>query len=166
MQLDPPFQAKCNPGAQYRDLTDSARLLFFFYFSPLNTLSTLQRRSENALREITMAASDSVSKPIRAGYTAPTEFGPPIARRRSSSQAALDAAIMMAEDVTSRSSGPLPGLCLSLRPVSNRVASRAPNALVRTRFSHSPRVPGVLVAALLIINRRDGLYGPLQAQGS
>ena len=46
-----------------------------------------------------MAASESVSKPIRAGYTAPTEFGPSIARRRSPSQAALDAAIMMTEDV-------------------------------------------------------------------
>ncbi len=46
-----------------------------------------------------MAASDSVSKPIRAAYPAPAEFGPPIARRRSPSQAALDAAIMMTEDV-------------------------------------------------------------------
>src|SRR6202789_2323235 len=46
-----------------------------------------------------MAASESASKSIRAGYTASTEFGTPMARRRAPSHGALDAAIMMAEDV-------------------------------------------------------------------
>ena len=110
-----------------------------------------------------MAASEPVSKPIRAGYTAPTEFGPPIARRRSPSQAALDAAIMMTEDVLAV----LLALALAsvfrfdLSPTEWHPASWAGHDF--------PIHPGYLVffvAALLIINRRDGLYGPLQAQGS
>ena len=113
-----------------------------------------------------MAASESVSKPIRAGYTAPTEFGPSIARRRTSSQAALDAVIMMAEDVLAV----LLALCL---------ASVFRFDLSPTEWLHwhptpwsggeFPIHPGYLVffvAALLVINRHDGLYGPLQAQGS
>jgi FlaA1/EpsC-like NDP-sugar epimerase len=50
---------------------------------------------------------------------------------------------------------------ISFRPVPNYVASWTTLASQRARFSHSHRV-----SSFLIINRRDGLYGPLQAQGS
>lgn len=113
-----------------------------------------------------MAASESVSKPIRAGYTAPAEFGPSIARRRSPSQAALDAAIMMAEDVLAV----LFALCLAsvfrfdLSPTE--WLHRQPTLWSGHDFPIHPGYLVFFVAALLIINRRDGLYGPLQAQGS
>jgi hypothetical protein len=37
LQPDPPFQAKYNSGAQYRDLTDTAERLFVYFFSQLTT---------------------------------------------------------------------------------------------------------------------------------
>jgi exopolysaccharide biosynthesis polyprenyl glycosylphosphotransferase len=113
-----------------------------------------------------MAASEPVSKPMRTGYTAPTEFGPPIARRRSPSQGALDAVIMMAEDVLAV----LLALCLAsvfrfdLSPTD--WLHRYPTLWAGHEFPIQPGYLVFFVVALLIINRRDGLYGPLQAQGS
>ncbi len=110
-----------------------------------------------------MAASESVSTPMRAGYTALTEFGPPIARRRSTSQAALDAGIMMTEDVLAV----LLALCLaSVFRFDLSPTEWHPTVWAGHDFPIPPGYLVFFVAALLIINRRDGLYGPPQAQGS
>jgi exopolysaccharide biosynthesis polyprenyl glycosylphosphotransferase len=113
-----------------------------------------------------MAASESISKPIRARQTAPTEFGAIIARRRSPSQAALDAAIMMMEDVLAV----LLAFCLACVFRFDFYPTEWLRRESPLWAGHDfPLHPGYLVffvAALLIISRRDGLYGPLQAQGS
>ena len=111
-----------------------------------------------------MAASESVSESIRAAYRAPLEFSVEAARRRPPSQDALNAWIMMATDLLAV----LFALCLAsvfrfdLSPAEWVHA----NAWLLTDL---PIHPGYLLffsATLLIINRRDGLYDPLQAKGS
>jgi exopolysaccharide biosynthesis polyprenyl glycosylphosphotransferase len=112
-----------------------------------------------------MAASESVSKPIGAPYSAPA-LCPPVGRRKSPSEAALNTSIMMAADGLAV----LLALCL---------ASIFRFDLSPTMWLHGRPWPlngrdfpihaGYLLffaLALLIINRRDGCYGPLQAQGS
>ena len=112
-----------------------------------------------------MAASESVSKPMGAAYTAPA-LRPAVERRKSPSEAALNTSIMMAADGLAV----LLALCL---------ASIFRFDLSPTMWLHGrpwllngrdfPIHTGYLLffaLALLIINRRDGLYGPLQAQGS
>jgi hypothetical protein len=111
-----------------------------------------------------MAASESVSKPIGAAYSAPA-LCPPVGRRKSPSEAALNTSIMMAADGLAV----LLALCL---------ASIFRFDLSPTMWLHGrpwllngrdfPIHTGYLLffaLTLLIINRRDGLYGPLQAQG-
>jgi exopolysaccharide biosynthesis polyprenyl glycosylphosphotransferase len=113
-----------------------------------------------------MAVSESVSERIRAGYPAAAEFAPGIARRRSPIQAALKAAIMMAADVLAV----LFAFCLA----SVFRFDLSPSEWLHGRLAlltgrDFPIQPGYLlffIATLLIINRRDGLYGPLQGQGA
>ena len=112
-----------------------------------------------------MAASESVSKPMEAAFRAPSVW-PPMVRRRSPSEAALNTSIMMAAD----------GLAVLL---AVWLASIFRFDLSPTVWLHGwpwllngrdfPIRTGYLLffaVVLLVINRRDGLYGPLQAQGS
>jgi exopolysaccharide biosynthesis polyprenyl glycosylphosphotransferase len=113
-----------------------------------------------------MAASESVSESIRAAYRAPLEFSVQAARRRPPSQDALNAWIMMATDLLAV----LLALCLAsvfrfdLSPAEWVHAH--PWLLTGTGFPIHPGYLLFFTATLLIINRRDGLYDPLQAKGS
>ena len=112
-----------------------------------------------------MAASESVSESIGAAYSAPA-LCPRRVSRRSPSEAALKTSIMMVADVMAV----LLAFCLAsifrfdLSPtmwLHGRVG-----LLNGGDFPIRPWYLIVFALVLLIINRRDGLYGPLQARGS
>jgi exopolysaccharide biosynthesis polyprenyl glycosylphosphotransferase len=112
-----------------------------------------------------MAASESVSEPIGAGYT-PSSLCPRQVGRRSPSEAALNASILMAADVMA--------VVLAFCLASIFRFDLSPTVWLHGRLwllngGDFPIRPGylfVFAVALLTINRRDGLYDPLQAQGS
>jgi exopolysaccharide biosynthesis polyprenyl glycosylphosphotransferase len=111
-----------------------------------------------------MAAPESISDSIRAAYPARAQFGSDVARRRSPSQAALKTCTMMAADSLA--------VLLAFSLASIFRFDLLPSEWRHPWFLTGPGLPihpGYLLfflATLLIISRRDGLYGPLQAQGS
>src|ERR1700722_7787853 len=113
-----------------------------------------------------MSASESVSESIRAAYRAPLEFSAQAARRRPPSQDALNAWLMMSTDLVAV----LFALCLASVfrfDLSPAEWVHAHPWLVTGR--DLPINPGYMLffaATLLFMNRRDGLYDPLQAKGS
>jgi exopolysaccharide biosynthesis polyprenyl glycosylphosphotransferase len=110
-----------------------------------------------------MAASESVSDPIKTGYTPVSEFASSGARRRPTTQAALNASIMMATDLLA--------VLFAFSLASVFRFDLPHSGLARTWLVTGrdfPIHPGYVlffVATLLLINRRDGLYGPLQGHG-
>jgi exopolysaccharide biosynthesis polyprenyl glycosylphosphotransferase len=107
-----------------------------------------------------MAASESVSESIRAAYT--PELRSRTGRRRSPSQAALNTSIMMAADVLAF----LLALCLASEFRFDLSPAEWLHGRPGLDFAIHPGYLVFFVAALLVINRRDGLYGPLQAQSA
>jgi exopolysaccharide biosynthesis polyprenyl glycosylphosphotransferase len=110
-----------------------------------------------------MAASESVSKPIGAAYTAPA-LCPRQTRRRSPSEAVLKASIMMMADVLAI----VLSFCLASVFRFDLSPTMWLHGVGRSNGGDFPMRPGylfVFAVALLIINRRDGLYGPLLGQG-
>lgn len=113
-----------------------------------------------------MAAPDSISDSIRPSFDGPAHFGIEGARHRSPSKAALKTCVMMAVDLMAIL------LAFSLASIFRFdlwPADWLQKHLGLTMGGHLPLDPGYLVfflAALLIINRRDGLYGPLQGRAS
>jgi FlaA1/EpsC-like NDP-sugar epimerase len=110
-----------------------------------------------------MAASESISKPIGAGYPAPA-LCPPQTRRRSPSEAVLKTSIMMVADVVAI----VLSFCLASVfrfDLSPTMWLHGTGGLHGGDFPIRPGYLCVFAVALLMINRRDGLYGPLQAQG-
>jgi exopolysaccharide biosynthesis polyprenyl glycosylphosphotransferase len=116
-----------------------------------------------------MAASESVSESIGAPYpvSVSSEFvSQGIAHRRSPSQAALKASIMMAVDLF--------GVLLAFVLASVFRFDLSPSEILHPQpwllvGRDLPIHPGYLlffVVTLLIVNRRHGLYGPLQGQGA
>jgi exopolysaccharide biosynthesis polyprenyl glycosylphosphotransferase len=109
-----------------------------------------------------MATSQYVSKPSKPGYLPPFAAGRSGAARRSTTQAAVTAAVMMGTDVVAV----LFARCLA---TVFRLDSE-PSAWLHTAPAHWPSLPlnpGYLfffIASLLVVNYRDGLYGPLQTQ--
>lgn len=112
-----------------------------------------------------MSASESVSESVSTTYTAQAKYDPSLARRRSPSQAALNALLMMITDILAVA------LAFCLASVLRFDLSPAEWLHARPWLLTGrdvPIHPGYFLfflATLLIINRRDGLYGPLQAQG-
>lgn len=113
-----------------------------------------------------MAAPDSISDSIRPAYSGPARFGAEAARHRSPSKAALKTCVMMAGDLAAAL------FAFSLASIFR--FDLFPSDWLHgypglTTGHHLPLDPGYLLfflATLLIINRRDGLYGPLQAHAS
>ena len=112
-----------------------------------------------------MAASESVSQPIEAGYAAPALYARQVGRR-SPSEAALRESIMMAAD------GMAVGISFCLASVfrfdlSPTMWPHGPVGLLDANyFPIQPWYLVIFAVALLIINRRDGLYSQLEAHGS
>ena len=112
-----------------------------------------------------MAAPDSISDSIGPVYGS-LQFGADVPRRRSPSKAALKTCIMMAVDVMAVLSA------FSLASVFRFDLS--PSEWLQGHLGlmmggDVPLYPGYLcffLATLLMINRRDGLYGPLQGHAS
>jgi exopolysaccharide biosynthesis polyprenyl glycosylphosphotransferase len=112
-----------------------------------------------------MAAPDSISDSIGPAYGS-LQFGTDVTRRRSPSEAALKTYLMMAVDVVAVLSA------FSLASVFRFDLS--PSEWLQGHLGllmgrDVPLYPGYLcffLATLLIINRRDGLYGPLHAHAS
>ena len=113
-----------------------------------------------------MATSESVSRPVRAAYPVAPPHDPALARRRSPSQATLKTLIMMVADVA----GVVGAFFLAS-------VFRFDLSPAEWLHGHAPLLSGdglpiqpgyflFFLAALLVINRRDGLYGPLQAQSA
>lgn len=113
-----------------------------------------------------MAAPDSISASIQPAYGIRSQFVTDVPRRRSPSKAALKTCIMMAVDATA-----------VLSAFSLASAFRfdlSPSEWLQGHLGmmmgqNFPIYPGYLfffLATLLMINRRDGLYGPLQAHAS
>src|SRR5579871_6474292 len=113
-----------------------------------------------------MAASDSVSRPIRTAFPSVGERRPNTARHRSPSEAALHTSVMMATD----------GVAVLLAIF---LASMFRFDLSPTEWLHGwiwlfeghsiPLNAGYLLfyfVALLVINRRVGRYGPPRVQGA
>ncbi len=111
-----------------------------------------------------MATSEYISKPPKSGSLPPLAAGHTGARRRSTSQSAVTAATMMATDVAAV----LFARCLA----AVFRFDRTPSAWLHTSPAHWPSLPlhpGYLVffiASVLIVNYRDGLYGPLQTHSA
>jgi exopolysaccharide biosynthesis polyprenyl glycosylphosphotransferase len=111
-----------------------------------------------------MATSEYISKPEKAGYLPPLAAGHTGARRRSTSQSAVTAAMMMTTDVAAV----LFARCLA----AVFRFDRTPSDWLHTTPAHWPSLPlhpGYLVffiASVLIVNYRDGLYGPLQTHSA
>ena len=108
-----------------------------------------------------MAAPNSISDSIKPAFDAPLHFGTEVAHHKSPSKAALKTFTMMAVDLGAV-------LCaFSLASIFrfDLFASDLRQGRLGFMGRDLPLNPGYLVfflAALLIINRRDGLYGPLQ----
>jgi exopolysaccharide biosynthesis polyprenyl glycosylphosphotransferase len=110
-----------------------------------------------------MATSEYISKPEKPGYLPPLAASHTGARR-STSQSAVTAAMMMATDVAAV----LFARCLA----AVFRFDRTPSDWLHTTPAHWPSLPlhpGYLVffiASVLIVNYRDGLYGPLQTHSA
>jgi exopolysaccharide biosynthesis polyprenyl glycosylphosphotransferase len=111
-----------------------------------------------------MSTSEYAAKPAHPGYLPPLAAGHAGARHRSTSQSAVTAGMMMATDVAAV----LFARCLA---AVFRFDS-TPSAWLHTSPAHWPSLPlypGYLfffIASLLIVNYRDGLYGPLQTHSA
>lgn len=111
-----------------------------------------------------MAASELITKPIASGYGAPAL--PRRSSHRSPSEAVLKTSILMVSDLAAV------GLSFCLASVfrfdllptrwlqGRVVLSNGDNLLIHPLYLF------LFAIVLLVINRRDGLYGPLLVQGS
>jgi exopolysaccharide biosynthesis polyprenyl glycosylphosphotransferase len=114
-----------------------------------------------------MAASESVSDSIRAPYPISSELvSRGSARRRSPSQAALKAFVMMAVDVFAVLLAFFLASVFRFDLSPSETFHPQPWLVVGRDFPIHPGYLLFFVATLLVTSRRCGLYGPLQGQGA
>jgi exopolysaccharide biosynthesis polyprenyl glycosylphosphotransferase len=114
-----------------------------------------------------MAALESVSESISPPYPVSSEIASRgVARRRSPSQAALKAFIMMVVDVFAVLLAFFLASIFRFDLSPSETLHPQPWLLVGRDFPIHPGYLLFFLVTLLIINRRNGLYGPLQGRGA